>query len=131
MCYKECNSMDYDQEIKILFSNPHMMLPFSPHGAGKHPVCVLQEVCAKKHWGVPSYKMVCCATPNHMMTGYLCRVSGVHVCVHAISNQPHTHVLFSHTNAYAGHYRSWDLPTLHLKSKQDTGKGPGRLSSLG
>ena len=25
---------------------------------GKHPVCVLQEVCVKKHWGVPKYKLV-------------------------------------------------------------------------
>ena len=35
---------------------------------GKHPVCVLQEVCAKKHWGVPSYELVSCGGPDHMKT---------------------------------------------------------------
>ena len=35
---------------------------------GKHPVCVLQEVCVKKHWGVPNYVLVDCAGPAHMRT---------------------------------------------------------------
>ena len=32
---------------------------------GKHPVCVLQEMCVKKHWGVPNYELVDCSGPAH------------------------------------------------------------------
>ena len=44
-------------------------------------MCLLQEVCAKKHWGVPSYNM---AGSSHR-TGFLFRVSVcicVDVCMH-------------------------------------------------
>ena len=54
---------------------------------GKHPVCVLQEVCAKKHWGVPSYELVSCGGPDHMKTFLfkVCCVWCMGVCVVYVS----------------------------------------------
>ena len=53
---------------------------------GKHPVCVLQEVCAKKHLGVPSYEMVCCSGPDHMKTFLFKVITGIGTFQPAVSS---------------------------------------------